>query len=438
MKKNRKEINISKYYGNKMIKWGKDIFNYNRSITGEGVRSTLRYFKSFLPNLKILSVRSGYKAYDWTVPNEWKIREAYIEDKRGKRIVDFKKNNLHVVGYSKPINKILSYKELNRKLYSDKTLKNAIPYRTSYYKKDWGFCISHNQKKKLNKNESFKVKINSNHFKGRMNYGEIFLKGSTPREILFSSNICHPSMANNELSGPILGAALAHYLSKKKTKFSYRFIFIPETIGAVVFIKKNLTKLKKNLIAGFTLSCIGDNKNYSLVNSPGENNYADKIAMLNFKLNKIKFKKYSFLNRGSDERQFCSPNLDLPVCSISRTKYGEYKEYHTSLDNLNFISKKGLGSSFKIMKKLINLIENDKIYVSKFIGEPFMTKYKLKRSLSGEKYLNEETENIINLIAYSNGQRGLLEISDILKVDLNKLKRIANKLVKKKILLVKY
>ncbi len=429
--------NINNIYGKKMMTWAEDLFKFNRSLTGIGVRKTLNYFKKFLPGLKIRSVRSGFKAFDWKVPNEWEVKEAYIEDLNGKRIIDFKENNLHLLGYSTSINKILSFKELNKKIYSDTKLTNAIPYRTSYYKKNWGFCLSHKQRKNLNKKSKYKVKINSRHFKGKLNYGEIFIRGKVKKEILFSCNICHPSMANNELSGPVLVAALAHFLTKKKNYFSYRLIFIPETIGAIVYIKKNLLRLKKELIAGFTLSCVGDKKNYSLLNSPYSNNYADKIAELNFKVNKIKFKKFSFLNRGSDERQFCSPNLDLPFCSILRTKYGQYKEYHTSLDNLDFISKEGLSGSFKLVVSLIKLIENDRIYYSNFIGEPFLTKYNLKRSVSGAKDLDKKTKDIINLIAYSDGKRGLIEISKIININFNLLKKLADKLVKRGLLKVK-
>ncbi len=433
--KSNKKINLS--YGSRMMNWAKDLFGYNRSITGEGVRSTLNYFKKYLPGMRIISVKSGYKAFDWTVPQEWKVKDAYIAEINGKKIVDFKKNNLHLVGYSRAIDKILSFKILNKKLFSDNTLKNAIPYRTSYYKKDWGFCLSQQQRKRFKKNKRYKVKIDSKHFTGKLNYGEIFLKGKSKNEILFTCNICHPSMANNELSGPLLVASLAHYLKNKKTNLSYRFVFIPETIGAIVYIKKNLKNLKKNLLAGFTLSCIGDNKNYSLVNSPNGNNYADKIASINFEILKKKFKKFSFLHRGSDERQFCSPNLNLPFCSILRTKYGEYKEYHTSYDNLSFISKKGLASSFELILNLINLIESDKIYYSKFVGEPFLTKYNLKRSLSGAKFLDSETENIINILAYSDGKRGLIEISKILNENFFKLKNLADKLVRKKLLYIR-
>lgn len=437
MKKTKINRHLYSIYGSKMMNWAKDLFPYNRSITGEGVRSTLNYFKKFLPGLKINYVKTGYRAYDWTVPKEWKVNDAYIADLNGKKIVDFKKNNLHLIGYSHFIEKTMSYKDLDKKLVSDPNLKNAIPYRTSYYKKYWGFCISHNNRKKINKKKKYKVKIDAEHFNGKLNYGEFFIKGKSKNEVLFSCNICHPSMANNELSGPILVAALAHYLKNKKNNLSYRFIFIPETIGAIVYIKKNIKNLKKRLLAGFTLSCIGDNNNYTLLNSPYGNNYADEIAKINFENLKKKYKKYSFVNRGSDERQFCSPNLDLPFCSILRTKYGEFKEYHTSFDNLSFISKKGLANSFKLILNLISLIEKDKIYYSKFIGEPFLTKYNLKKTLSGEKFLNTETKNIINIFAYSNGKRGLIEISKILGENFNKLKNLADKLVRKKLLYIK-
>lgn len=421
-----------------MHKWAQDLFPINRSITGQGVRSTLEYLRKVVSNLKIHSVKTGFKAFDWKVPKEWEVKDAYVQEVGGKKIINFLKNNLHLVGYSTGVNKVLNFKQLNKKLYSDKRLKHAIPYRTSYYKYDWGFCLSRNQRIKINKNKKYKVYINAKHFNGQLNYGEYFIKGKSKKEVLFSCNICHPSMANNELSGPVLTAALANYLKSKKNNLSYRFIFIPETIGAAVYLKRNLKRIRKNLIAGFVLSCVGDNKSYSLINSPYGNNYADKVAEFNYKYRKKKFKKYSFLYRGSDERQFCSPNIDLPFCSILRTKHGKYKEYHTSLDNLNFISAKGLSGSFDIMKSLIKILENDIIYNAQMKCEPFLTKYNLKRSLSGERNLDNNTKNVINLLAYSDGKRGLIEISKILNADFFKLKKIADNLVKKKLLKIKF
>ena len=407
-----------------MYKWAKYLFPINRSLTGEGVRKTLSYIKkSVNPNLRIYKISSGKKIYDWRVPLEWKVTEAFINDSKGRNIINFKKNNLHIVGYSTPINKKINFNNLKKNLHYLKDLPNAIPYRTSYYKKNWGFCLSYNQFKKMNKNQFYKVKINSKLFKGQLNYGEIFIKGKLKNEILFSTNICHPSMGNNELSGPVLAMQLANFISEKQRKFSYRIIFIPETIGAIIFLKKNLKTLKKNLLAGFVLSCVGDNKSFSKISSRAGNTLADRMLENILDTNNIKYKNYSFLDRGSDERQFCSPGVDLPVCSFLRTKHGKFKEYHTSLDNLNFISTKGLLGSFKIMKKLILSFENSNFYRTVNKCEPFLSKHNLKKSLSGEKKMDRKTKSLIDTIAYCDGTNTLEDISKKTFIKINNIKK---------------
>ena len=420
---------------NSMYFWAKELFPINRSITGKGVRKTLKYIKKKIPKLKIRSIKSGVKCFDWKVPLEWDVTEAHIKDANNKRVlVDFKNNNLHLMGYSSPINRLMNFKDLKKKLHTVPEQPNAIPYRTSYYEKNWGFCLKQSQLKKFKTNGKYYVLINSKLFNGVLNHGEIFIKGKSKKEILFSTNICHPSLANNEISGPVLGIQIAKYLKNKKRKYSYRIIFIPETIGAVVFLKKNLKQLKKNLIAGFVLTCVGDNNNYSKVSSKSGISFADRILEKTFRDKKIKFKNYSYLYRGSDERQYCSPGVDLPVCSFLRTKYGEFKEYHTSNDNLNYISNKGLNNSFKIMKKLISNIENSDFYKTTKYCEPFMTKYNLKRSISGEPKLEKKTKLIIDLIAYCDGQNSLNDISKILNTNLNEIGKIVKILTKLKII----
>jgi len=418
-----------------MYKWAKYLFPINRSLTGEGVRQTLNYIKKNVkPNLRIYKISSGKKIYDWRVPLEWKVTEALINDSKGKNVINFKKNNLHIVGYSTPVNKKIKFAELKKNLHYLKDLPNAIPYRTSYYRKTWGFCLSYNQFKKMDKNLIYKVKINSKLFKGKLNYGEIFIKGKLKKEILFSTNICHPSMGNNELSGPVLAMQLANLIYKKKRKFSYRIIFIPETIGAIIFLKKNIKTLKKNLLAGFVLSCVGDNKNFSKISSRLGNTLADRMLENIFKISNIKYKNYSFLERGSDERQFCSPGVDLPVCSFLRTKHGKFKEYHTSIDDLNFISKKGLLESFKILKKLIFEFEKLKFYKVKKKCEPFLTKYNLKKSLSGEKKMNFKTKSLIDTIAYCDGTNSLKDISKITNLKISILEKNIKILQRQKII----
>jgi len=250
----------------------KEMFDLCRSITGKGIKKSLNLIKKKFKKLSIYKIKSGSIAFDWKIPPEWNIKKAYILDRNKKKIIDFKNNNLHLVNYSIPINKILKRDELLKKIYSLPAQPNAIPYVTSYYKRDWGFCCNYNTKKKLlkdyKKDDFFKVVIESSHNqKGYLNYGEIYLPGKSKQEILISTYLCHPSMANNELSGPIVSMSLIKYFKKKKLNKSLRFIFIPETIGSIAWIAKNYNHIKNNIIGGYNLSCIGDEKNYSFVES---------------------------------------------------------------------------------------------------------------------------------------------------------------------------
>jgi len=241
----------------KIFDLGKKLFPICRSLTGRGVRQTLNMMNEFEPMLKIKSMKSGKKVYDWKIPDEWNIYDAYVLDDKSKKIIDFKKNNLHLIGYSSPINKKISKKELFQRLYSIPGQPTAIPYITSYYKKYWGFCVADNDKKKIknrlknieNNKKVLFAKINSTfNKKGKLNYGEIYIPGLSKKEIFLSTYICHPSMANNELSGPLVSLALAKYFKKKKNYYSIRFIFVPKTVKKIAYHKKNLNKLKKMLL----------------------------------------------------------------------------------------------------------------------------------------------------------------------------------------------
>ena len=250
----------------KLVKLGKKLFPICRSLTGKGNLKTLKIIKSEIPNLKIRKFKSGTKVYDWKIPSEWNVYDAYVKDKTDKKIIDFKKNNLHLVSYSSYKNKKIKKKQLLEHIFSNKKMKDAIPYVTSYYKKYWGFCIKDKQKQIINKNynnnDLFKVYINSKFKKnGAMYYGELVIPGESKKEILLSTNICHPSMANNELSGPLVTTALAKHFSKKKNKKTIRILFVSETIGAIAYINKNINLMKKKIIGGYTLTCIGDNRN---------------------------------------------------------------------------------------------------------------------------------------------------------------------------------
>tara|TARA_B100001057_G_scaffold473096_1_gene537142 strand:- start:63 stop:1361 length:1299 start_codon:yes stop_codon:yes gene_type:complete len=394
-----------------MMKWAKDIFPYNRSLSGDGVRKTIKYIQENVnKRFKSKKFKSNSKYFDWIAPSEWKVTEAFIKEENGKKICDINENNLHLLGYSSKFNKTVSYNQLKKNLYFLKDKPNAVPYLTSYYKKKWGFCISYNKFKKLNKNIKYRVKVNSKHFKGFLDYAEFFIKGKSKKEILIVSYICHPSMANNELSGPLVVMALSKIL--KSQKYSVRLILIPETIGAIAYIKKNFNHLKKNLIAGFNLSCVGDKGKFTLINSKESNTYADKVATRVLEKTK-KFKKYSFLKRGSNERQFGCQNLSLPFVTICRTRFGDYKEYHTSNDNLDLISEKNLKETLKQTKLIIDDIQKNKIYVKKLFCEPFFSKYKLIRS-TRMKANNFERE-LFDLAAYVDKNYDETELSKLLK-----------------------
>ncbi len=418
-----------------MIKFAKKLFPIYRSLTGPGVIKTLSIIKKELPNFKINFFRSGKKVFDWNIPPVWSVKEAYIKNEENIKIVDFKKNNLSLVVYSKPINKILSKNILEKHIFTIPNKPSWTPYITSYYKKFWGFCMEEKNKKKLFKGKKFKVKISSKFNKnGKMHYGELYIKGKSKKEILFSTYICHPQLANNEISGPTLATYLAKHYYKKKNNYSMRFLFLPETIGSIAYIHKNLAKMKKNIIAGYVLTCVGDEGKFSLIPSKKNDSISNIIAQKVFRKNNIKYKKYSFLDRGSDERQFNSPGVDLPIASITRTKYGSYPEYHTSADNFNVVTNKGLKRSFTVMKRIIDEIQNLKIPTPNIFCEPFLRKRKLYPDFStikGVKYNSKLSKGIRDLYSqslldfymYSNGFRDLNNIA--LKINVSKQRALS-------------
>ena len=412
-----------------------ELFPLNRSITGEGVRQTLSIIKKKFPALKIKKIRSGTKVFDWKIPNEWNVKEAYVEDKNNKKIINFKINNLHLVGYSAKVNTILNKKELLKKLFFLKNKPNAVPYITSYYKKRWGFCVTYNIYKKIKKDylnkDKFKIIINSEFYpKGNLNYAELVLKGKSSKEILISTYICHPSMANNELSGPIVSMSLINFFKNKRLNKTLRFIFIPETIGSISYLSKNLRYLKKNIIGGYNLSCIGDDRQHSCMFSKKENAPSDEAMIEAYKkLNIKKYKIYSFLKRGSDERQYNSPGIDLPISSIFRTKYGEYPEYHTSLDNFKLVTLKGLEGGYKVAKQSIIQLQNKIFPLYKNLCEPNLGKRNLYPTLSTLKK-NDNGRNLLNFLQYSDGFTSLESISKKINLPFAIIKKIYLKLIK--------
>ena len=428
-------MTISKYYN--IAK--KKLFPITRSLTGRGVRKTLNIIKKEFPETKIYKLKSGTKVFDWKIPDEWNVQDAYVIDKYGEVIIDFKKNNLHLVGYSIPVKKNITKRELFKNLYFLKKQPNAIPYITSYYKRRWGFCISYEYFKILNKryslDDKFKVIINSSLNKeGVLNYGELILKGKSKKEILISTYICHPSMANNELSGPIVSMGLINYFKNKNLNKTLRFIFIPETIGSISYLSKNLNYLKNNTIGGYNLSCIGDERQHSCMFSKYQNSPSDEAIIDAYKFFKIKdYKIYSFLKRGSDERQYNSPGIDLKISSIFRTKYNEYPEYHTSLDNFDLVTLKGCLGGFNIAKKSIEILL-ERIYpISKIICEPQLGKRGMYPTLS-QKNTYEYANRILDFLIYADGNNSLEKISKLINLKLSKTKKIYRTLTEKNLI----
>lgn len=410
-----------------MYRWVKDLYPINRSLTGPGVRETLAYLGNLLPGLTLHEVPSGTQVFDWIVPDEWTVRDAYIADEAGNRVIDFQKHNLHLVGYSDPTDLWLDRDELENHLYSLPDQPDAIPYITSYYARRWGFCLTHNQRQALNPGR-YHVVIDSDLEPGVLNYAELILPGETEEEVFLSTYVCHPSMANNELSGPVVTTALVRWLQSLKTRrYTYRIVFIPETIGSIVYLSRNLEYLKQHVIAGFNVTCIGDDRSYSYLPSRSGTSLSDQVAQHVLHHTDVDFKRYSWLDRGSDERQYCGPGVDLPVATIMRSKYGEYPEYHTSLDDLSVVTPMGLNGGYTALRRAIEIIEQNVYLKVMVLCEPQLGKRGLYPSLS-TKASSDQVRTMMNLISYCDGTRSLLDIANIIGVPMWELVPIYHKL----------
>ncbi len=416
--------------GQKMYDICREIFPLNRSITGNAVRETFRILQDHIPDIRfeMHEVESGTKVCDWTIPDEWNCEEAYLEGPDGEIIVDMKDSNLHVLGYSLPTDITLPLEEMKEHLYYLKEQPDVFPYVTSYYSPRWGFSMTYRQFEKL-KPGNYHAVIRSTLEPGSLTYGEIFIPGETAEEIFFSSYTCHPSMADNECSGPSLIVGLAEYIAgMPKRRYSYRLVLAPETIGALTYIDRNLDHLQKHVKAAFNLTCVGDDRTYSIVHSRYADTYADRVLTNVLSHHAPDFDSYPYIKRGSDERQYQAPGVDIPMVCFCRSKYHIYPEYHTSADDLDLISPEGLQGSYDVMVKCIELIEHNRKYHTTTLGEPQLGKRGLVPTMSS-KETYQQTLALKDLIAYADGKNDLIEISELIEQPVDLLIPLVDKLL---------
>ena len=403
-----------------------------RSITGNGVRETLNIIKNHIP-IEIKEEPTGKEFNHWKVPKEWNIRDAYIKNNKGVKIVNFKEHNLHIVGYSEPISKKMTFKQLKPHLFYLKDIPDAIPYTTSYYKKTWGFCITYNQFKEIEKmgdTQKYFILIDSSLTDGYLTYADLIIPGTSKKEILISTYCCHPSMCHDNLSGLCLTTFLAKYILKKKNYYTYRFVFIPETIGSIIYINLNYKKLQENVIGGYVITHVGDDNQFIYLKTDSDS-FINKVTLFILKELNINFSTRKFETCGSDERNYNFPNVDLNIGSIMRSKYTEYPEYHTSKDNLDFVKSDCLKESFHVYKSCIETIETNFIYYSNLLGEPFLSKFDLISSISGQSYKTEDNGILIKKILYNiNNKNSIIDICTKLNIEYKIVLNLVNILEK--------
>jgi aminopeptidase-like protein len=395
--------------GEELHRFAAELYPICRSITGEGIRETLARIHKRIP-LQISEVPTGTEVFDWTLPKEWNIRDAYIKDVTGKRIVDFRCSNLHILNYSAPVSAIMPLSELKQHLFTLPEYPDWVPYRTSYYREAWGFCLSHNQMLAL-ADGNYEVCIDSTLEDGHLTYGECYVPGRSADEVLISTHACHPSLANDNLSGLTVATALAELLSGRDLRYSYRFLFIPGTIGAITWLARNRENVAR-IRHGLVLTGIGDPGGFHYKKSRRGNAEVDQAAAHVLAHQRESSEILDFSPYGYDERQYCSPGFNLPVGCLMRSVWGTFPEYHTSADNLDFIRPTQLAASLRVCTALVDVLENNRRCKSlKPYCEPQLGKRNLYRSGGGDA-IGEEINARLWVLNFSDGDHSLLEIAE--------------------------
>lgn len=396
--------------GQEMHRFIAGLYPLCRSITGNGLRETLRLIRNQIP-LDVHEVPTGTPVFDWTVPREWNIRDAYIKNSRGEKIVDFQKSNLHIVSYSVPVRKKMSLEDLKQHLFTIPEHPNWVPYRTSYYRESWGFCLNHNQYLALQEDE-YEVMIDSSLEDGHLTYGECYLKGARTDEVLISCHACHPSLCNDNLSGLALATFLAKLLSPLTLGYSYRFLFAPVTIGSITWLARNETHVSR-IKHGLVLSCVGDSGKPTYKKSRRGDAEIDRAVIHVLKHSENNYEVMEFSPYGYDERQFCSPAFNLPVGCFMKTPNGRFPEYHSSADNLDFVQPASLADSFFKILSTVDILENNKAYVNRNPKcEPQLGKRGLYKTTGGQATEEEHQLAMLWILNLSDGSHTLLDVAE--------------------------
>jgi aminopeptidase-like protein len=418
--------------GEEMFQLIERLYPICRSLTGAGVRQTLNVLQEHIP-LVIQSVPSNTDVFDWTVPKEWNVRDAYIKNSKGERIVDFNQSNLHVLSYGIAVRKKVSLAELKAHVFTLPDHPDWIPYRTSYYQEQWGFCLSHHQLQAL-ADEEYEICIDSSLEEGHLNYGEYFLPGQTDGEILISTHICHPSLANDNLAGIAVATFLAKHLPFKERRYSYRFLFTPGTVGSITWLSLNEHRVSK-IKHGLILACVGDPGKIHYKNSRRGNAEVDRAALQVLKDSGAPYEIVPFSPYGYDERQFCSPGFNLPVGCFMRTPHGQFPEYHTSADNLQLVRPESLEDSFDQCMSIFDVLEINQSYVNQCPKcEPQLGKRGLYGNIGGSAHGKTAELAMLWTLNYSDGKNSLLDIAEKSGLSFASIKEAAIRLLEQGLL----